>query len=98
MLTASLNEQRARDGRRGLKNETRKRFCENICSVFNTWSVFDDERPRFNVRANEVIANVDVLGLAMVGPPPRDQTKLEMDARSRLSPAQSASESPERGR
>jgi hypothetical protein len=50
-----------------LKNETRKRFGKNVCSVFNTRSVLDNKRTRFNVRANEVIVNVDVLGLPMVG-------------------------------
>ncbi len=49
-----------------LENDTRKRFCKNICSVFNTGSVFDNERPRFNMRANEVIVNVNVLGFAIV--------------------------------
>ena len=50
-----------------LKDETRKRFCKNVCSVFDTRSVFDNERPRFNVRANEVVTNVDVFGFAMIG-------------------------------
>jgi len=50
-----------------LENDTRKRFCKNVCSVFNTGSVFDNERPGFNMRANEVIADVDVLCFAVVG-------------------------------
>ena len=50
-----------------LKNDARERFRENICRVLNPWSMFDDERARFNVRANEMIMDVNMFGLAMVG-------------------------------
>ena len=50
-----------------LENDMRKRFCKNVCSVFNARSVFDNERPGFNMRAKEVIMDVNVLCFAMVG-------------------------------
>ena len=50
-----------------LENETRKRFSEDICCVFDPWNVIDDERSGFNVRANEVIMDINVLGLPVVG-------------------------------
>lgn len=49
-----------------LKNDAREWLCENVHSVFNTRSVFDNERVGFNMRANEMIADVDMLGLSMV--------------------------------
>jgi hypothetical protein len=49
-----------------LKNDAREWLRENVCSVLNTRSVFDDEGVGFNVRANEMIVNVDVLGLSMI--------------------------------
>jgi len=65
MLTSTSREPEMGDVR--LENDMRKRFCKNVCSVFNTGSVFDNERPGFNMRANEVIADVDVLCFAVVG-------------------------------
>ena len=50
-----------------LKNETRKRLRENVCSVIDAGSVLNDERIGFNVRVNEVIANIDMFGLSVVG-------------------------------
>ena len=54
-------------GNMRLKNDTRERFRENVCSIFDSRSVRDNDRARFNVRANEMVTNVNVLGLAMVG-------------------------------
>ena len=50
-----------------LKCNTRKRLGEKICGIYDARSVIDDEEFRFNVGANEMIMNVDVFGLAMVG-------------------------------
>jgi hypothetical protein len=49
-----------------LKNDAREWLCENVCSVLDTRSMFDDEGVGFNVKANEMIADVDVLGLSMI--------------------------------
>jgi hypothetical protein len=50
-----------------LKDNARKRFCENVRGIFNAGSVFDNKRVGLDVGANEVITDVDVFGLPMVG-------------------------------
>jgi len=50
-----------------LENKTRKWFGEDICRVVDAWNMIDDERSRFDVRANEVITDVNMLGLPMIG-------------------------------
>ena len=57
----------AETGNVRLKCNTRKRLGEKICGIYDARSVIDDEEFRFNVGANEMITNVDVFGLAMVG-------------------------------
>jgi hypothetical protein len=49
-----------------LKNETVKRLGEDVGSVDNTRSVFDEKEFGFNVGANEVIPNVDVLCFTVI--------------------------------
>ena len=49
-----------------LKNDTMKRFCEKVGGVNNTRSMIYEEKFGFNVRAYEMIANIDVLGLRMI--------------------------------
>ena len=49
-----------------LKYNTRKRLSEKISGVYGTGSVIDSEEFGFNMRANEMITNVNVFGLAMV--------------------------------
>ncbi len=53
-------------GNMRLKNDAREWLCENVCSVLDTRSVFDDKRVGFNMRANKMIVDVDVLGLSMI--------------------------------
>ena len=50
-----------------LKRDTRERLGEKIGSVYDSRSVVDNKILGFNVRTDEVIADVYVLGLAMVG-------------------------------
>jgi hypothetical protein len=50
-----------------LKCDMRKGFCKEIGSVHDTGSVIDKEEFGFNMRTNEMIANVDVFGLAVIG-------------------------------
>ena len=54
-------------GNMRLENDTKKRLCENVRSVVDTRSMFNDKRIGFDMRANEMITDVDMLGLSMVG-------------------------------
>ena len=67
MLTAPSTSREPEAGDVRLKDNARKRFRENVRCVFDTWSVLDDERTGFDVGANEMIADVDVLGFPVVG-------------------------------
>ena len=50
-----------------LKNDARERLRKNICSVDDPRSVFNNERIRRDVRTDEVVANINVFGLSMIG-------------------------------
>jgi hypothetical protein len=50
-----------------LKDDTREWFCENVRSVLNTRSVLNNEGVGFDMGANEMIPDVNVLGLSVVG-------------------------------
>ena len=54
-------------GNVGLKCDTRKRLGEEISGVYDSGSVIYNKKFGFNVRANEVIVDVDVFGLAVIG-------------------------------
>jgi len=50
-----------------LKYDTRKRFGEKVGCVYGSGSVINEKKFGFNVRTNEVVANIDVLSLAVIG-------------------------------
>jgi len=49
-----------------LKDNTRKRLCKNVHGVVDTWSMLDDERVGLNVGTYEMIADIDMFGLAVI--------------------------------
>jgi hypothetical protein len=50
-----------------LKGNARKRFGKEIGSIYDSGGVIDYKEFGFNVRANEVISNVNVFGLSVIG-------------------------------
>jgi hypothetical protein len=49
-----------------LEYNARKWFCEYVSSVLNSWGVLDDKGVGFYMRANEVVANLNVFGFAVI--------------------------------
>src|SRR6266571_8802949 len=49
-----------------LKDNTRKRLCKNVRGVVDTWSMLDDKRVGLNVGTYEMIADIDMFGLAVI--------------------------------
>jgi hypothetical protein len=50
-----------------LKRDTRERLGEKIGGVYNSRSVVDNKQFGFDVRVNEMITDVDVFSLAVIG-------------------------------
>jgi len=50
-----------------LKYDARERFGKNVGGVLDSRSVGYDEGLGFNMRTDEVVANVDMLGFSVVG-------------------------------